>query len=88
MKDIFTKNESPYNLRNNSRHENDLEIYKFKAFTYGECSLRNLGPFIWNALPTELKNAKSLFSFKKLINTWDGLNCSCKLCKSIAPTAN
>ena len=85
MKDIFTKNESPYDLRDNSRHENDLENQRFKAFTYGECSLRTLGPNIWNALPTELKNAKSLYSFKKLITTWDGLNCSCKMCKAINP---
>ena len=80
MKDIFTKNENPYNLRNNIRHENDLLNQSFKAFTYGECSLRFLGPRIWNALPTEIKNAKSLNVFKTLINTWDGPNCNCKMC--------
>ena len=85
MNDLFAKNDSPYNLRNNSRHTNDLKTHRFKAFTYGECSLRNLGPNIWNALPTDLKNAKSLLSFKKLINAWDGLNCSCKMCKALVP---
>ena len=80
MKDIFTRNENPYNLRNNIRHENDLLNQCFKAFTYGECSLRFLGPRIWNALPTKIKNAKSLNVFKTLINTWDGPNCNCKMC--------
>ena len=84
MKDIFTRNENPYNLRNNSRHENDLLNQNFKAFTYGECSLRNLGPKIWNALPMEVKNAKSLNIFKTLIDTWDGPNCSCKMCVRVS----
>ena len=57
MKDIFIKNENPYRLRDNARHENDLVMSHYKAFTYGECSLRVLGPKIWNALPIEFKNA-------------------------------
>lgn len=85
MKDIFTKNENPYNLRNNLRHENDLLNQDFKAFTYGECSLRVLGPKIWNSLPTEFKNAKSLHCFKKLISTWNGPRCSCKMCLALNP---
>ena len=44
MKDIFTRNENAYNLRNNSRDENDLLPQRYNAFTYGECSLRVLGP--------------------------------------------
>ena len=85
MKDIFVKNENPYDLRDNSRHNNDLENPRFKAFTYGECSLRVLGPNIWNALPIELKNSESLFTFKKLIKTWEGPRCTCKMCRAIHP---
>ena len=81
MKSIFTKNENPYRLRDNSRHVNDLLVSNYKAFTYGECSLRVLGPKIWNALPNEFKNAKSLYTFKQLIKTWDGPTCSCKMCQ-------
>ena len=40
MKDIFVKNRHTYNLRNNLRHVNDLELQNFKGFTYGECSLK------------------------------------------------
>ena len=85
MKDIFVKNENPRVLRNNERHENDLEIPSYKGFTYGECSLRTLGPNIWNALPTELKNTKSLNVFKNLLKTWDGPRCRCKMCKALNP---
>ena len=85
MKDIFVKNESPYNLRDNSRHINDLVNNRYRAFTYGECSLRTLGPTIWNALPSNIKNAKTLFAFKNFMKTWDGPTCSCKMCKSLNP---
>ena len=64
MEYIFAKNHNAYNLRDNSRHENDLKSQNFKAFTYGECSLRVLGPNIWNALPTDFKNYKSLLLLK------------------------
>ena len=80
MKDIFTRNENTYNLRNNSRHENDLLPQRYNAFTYGECSLRILGPNVWNSLPIDMKNAQSLQVFKNLINTWDGPTCNCKIC--------
>ena len=85
MKDIFIKNENPYQLRNNSRHTNDLETQRFRAFTYGQCSLRVLGPTVWNALPIELKNCTNLNKFKKLIKTWDGPRCTCKMCASLNP---
>ena len=85
MKYIFTKNQNTYILRDNSGHKNDLKIQNFKAFTYGECSLRVLGPSIWNALPTDFKDSKSLIVFKKLIKTWDGPVCHCKMCNAINP---
>ena len=85
MKDIFIKNENPRVLRNNERHANDLKIPSYNGFTYGECSLKTLGPNIWNALPTELKNSKSLSVFKNLLKTWEGPRCNCKMCKAINP---
>ena len=84
MKNIFVKNNQTYNLRDNSRHANDLELQTFKGFTYGACSLKVLGPKIWNALPTAFKNSISLFAFKKLIKTWDGPVCDCKMCKALS----
>ena len=43
MKYIFEKNQNAYNLRDNSKHENDLKSQNFKAFTYGECSFKSAG---------------------------------------------
>ena len=85
MKDIFAKNENPYQLRDNTRHTNDLNINRPKGFTYGSCSLRNLGPMIWNALPNEFKYAMTLSKFKMLMKTWDGPRCNCKLCIALEP---
>ena len=85
MKDIFVKNESPYQLRDNARHTNDLKIHRFKGFTYGSCSLINLGPMVWNALPNEFKYAMTLSKFKMLIKTWDGPRCTCKMCTALDP---
>ena len=85
MTDIFAKKQNNYQLRDNSRHQNDLINQESKAFTYGQCSLRVLGPKIWNALPTEMKDSVSLVVFKNLIKTWDGPSCECKLCKAIDP---
>ena len=85
MKDILVKNQNPYNLRDNSRHQNDLKNQNFNAFTYGECSLKVLGPKIWNALPTDFKNSESLHVFKNLIKIWNGPTCNCKMCKAMNP---
>ena len=67
MKEIFVKNENPYYLRKNDRHVNDLVNPSYNAFTYGECSLRTLGPKMWNALPTEFKDCKPLLAFKMFL---------------------
>ena len=48
--------------------------------------LRVLGPNIWNALPTDFKNSKSLFTFKN--KTWDGPVCNFKMCKAINPATS
>ena len=83
MKDIFVKNESPYQLRDNARHSNDLKTHCYKGFTYGACSLKNFGPMVWNALPNELKYATTLSNFKNLIKIWDGPRCRCKMCTAL-----
>ena len=77
MKDIFVRN----NRSENSRRPNDLSKPSVQGCTYGSNSLRSLGPNIWNSLPEDFKSAQSLKIFKKLISTWDGESCSCKLCR-------
>ena len=86
MKDIFVKNQDPYGLRNNNRHQYDLTNQGFKAFTYGESSLRVLGPKVWNSLPQHFKSEDNLETFKKLIKAWGGYHCKCKMCKRTNPS--
>ena len=76
MKEIFHLNDR----RENSRRPNNILIPKIKAYTYGENSLNFVGPKIWNSLPENVKGAKSLFCFKKLLKSWNGENCSCRMC--------
>ena len=76
MKNIFIRQ----NRRENSRNPNNLVTYMENAVTYGENSLKALGPKIWNSLPDYFKEKRSLDSFKKLINTWNGVKCKCAMC--------
>ena len=82
MKNIFIRK----NYRENSRYPENLSVQKINAFTYGENSLKSLGPKIWNSLPSSFKEKRSLFSFKNLINTWDGLTCKCIMCNKLNDT--
>ena len=48
--------ECPQTFRGNSkRYNNDLKVPIRNSVTFGDKSVRVLGPHIWNMLPTELK---------------------------------
>ena len=74
MKQIFTINTT----RDSS--SNKLFVKARKNKKYGQNSLKSLGQQIWNALPNEMRNSESLFTFKRLIKTWSGPSCQCSLC--------
>ena len=79
MKDIFIKN-----VRRGG--SNKLYVQSHRAKTYGEKSLKTLGPKIWNDLPEDIRTATSLSRFKILIKTWSGPSCNCNLCYHQAHT--
>ena len=62
MSELFTLREMKYNLRNG----NALTSYK-PCTSYGIDSVSHLAPKIWNQIPTEIKNSKSLNIFKAKI---------------------
>ena len=72
MKNIF--------IKNTRSESNKLYVQSHKAKTYGERSLRTLGPEIWNALPDDIRNETSIDTFKNLIKTWTGPSCTCNMC--------
>ena len=79
MNEIFKFSEnSAYNLRSGET----LVRHNTKTNHYGIESISNLGAKIWTILPSELKNANSLETFKSKIKKWIPTNCPCKLCKS------
>ena len=76
--EIFTKNEAT----NHFRSKSDFRIPKVRTELYGKCPLRYLGPVIWNTVPLQLKQIKSLNGFKILIRNWKPNNYPCRLCKT------
>ena len=79
--EIFTKNEAT----NHFRSKSDFIIPKVRTELYGKCTVRYLGPVIWNTVPLQLKQIKSLNGFKNLIRNWKPNNCPCRLCKNYIP---
>ena len=77
MKDIFHFAQKPYNLRNDST----LERRANRTVYFGTESISSLAPKIWEIVPCEIKNAKSLDIFKKRIKLCTTDKCPCRLCK-------
>ena len=78
MEEIFTFKKMDYSLRNNT----SLKVNKLKTVYYGTESLTNLGSKIWNLLPNEYKELKSLSTFKSKISNWVTDECPCRICKT------
>ena len=66
-----------------SQQNLNLKVVRANQSKSGEKSLRVLRPKIWDRLPPHVKNAESLFAFKRLIKTWDDVSCKCNLCREI-----
>ena len=77
VKDIFHVVQKPYNLRNDStlQRRRNCTVYN------GTKSMSFLAPKIWEIVPCEIKNAKSLGIFKEKIKLWTADKCPCRLCK-------
>ena len=77
MKNIFTSKENARVLPNN------IVIKSHNSATYGDKSLMQLGPKIWNALPEKIKSETSYKKFKEYIDLWLGPKYRCNICKSL-----
>ena len=75
MKDIFHSVQKPCNLRNDST----LQRRRNRTMYFGTESISFLAPKIWEIVPCEIKNAKSLDIFFK--NKALGNRCPCRLCE-------
>ena len=75
MKEVFEIVEGPYALRN----ELELKSRKMHCVRYGIETASFVGARVWNSLPSDLKQCKSLELFKSKIKNWIPENCPCKL---------
>ena len=71
------KQSATYSLRD----KNELYNKNPETVTYGTESISFLASKIWSIVPQEIKNYKSLDSFKKSIKKWKPI-CPCWLCKT------
>ena len=78
LKDFFELRENSHNVRNFQVIKNDL----IKTVRYGQETISYRGPQLWSLVPTTIKSAETLISFKSKIKSWIALNCPCKLCKT------
>ena len=76
LNEIFEFTDPTYNLRTVK-----TKSYLIRTVKYGTETLSYLAPKIWNMLPAECTNAKSLGEFKSKIKNWTPENCPCRLCK-------
>ena len=74
LQNLFIKN------NNSSRRKNDLEIPTRNTVTFGDKSIRTLGPHIWNSLPEDIKAETSFKVFKKSLEDWFRPKCKCNAC--------
>ena len=76
--DIFSfRHENDYNLR----HTSEFNIRNVRTVYNGTETVSFLGPKIWDLVPQDIKQKKSLAGFKNAIKLWKPTNCPCRLCK-------
>ena len=81
MSVLFKLKETKYNLRNGSA----LVPTNKKTTNFGINSVSYLAPNIWDQVPEETKDSKSLNIFKQKIKAWIPLKCPCTLCELYIP---
>ena len=82
MTQVFEEKDVPYNFR----ESNSLALPKAKITLYGIDTVRYIGKNLWEALPTEIKEAQSLVVFKRKIKLIRNFDCSCRMLKNFVPS--
>ena len=77
MSELFRVKERKYNLRNKDALVSNCS----RSTNYGLNTISHLAPKIWEIIPNEIKNSKTLSIFKMKIKTWIPNNCPCNICR-------
>ena len=75
MKELFAPKMSSYDLRNN----NSFKRRRVNSVWHGTESVSYLGPKIWDLVPNEIKESKSLNALKFKIKRGVSERCSCRI---------
>ena len=77
MKGVSEFTDVRYNLRNQSKCNRSMSCTE----RYGIEMASSVGPKLWDKVPTEIKNSKSIDEFRVQIKSWAPKDCPCKICK-------
>ena len=77
MSELCYQKVNHYDLRN----PYEFSILNVNVF-HGQASIKYLGPFIWQLVPSEFKDLNTVSVFKAAIRKWKPNNCPCRLCKT------
>ena len=64
------------------RHFQKIANTKKNSVEMGLETISYRAPQLWNLVPTDIKDALSLLTFKKKIKSWYCDSCPCRLCKA------
>ena len=81
MKEIFCERTVTYNLRNN----NEFLLPRVRTTSYGSETIKYIGQRLWLSVPQHIRDAQSINEFKKQIRSWNGADCTCRLCRTFIP---
>ena len=77
MWNLFEKKITKYDLQ----YFDVLKLNKTNTNRHGLNSIIFRGSLLWNTIPNEFKQARSLIEFKRKIKQWDGNCCTCLSCR-------
>ena len=63
------------------RYSNVLDLPQVRTTQFGKKSFRFAAATLWNTLPNHFRTENSFSQFKSLIQSWNGSDCHCSMCK-------
>ena len=83
MNQVFLERETNDNVSSHTRSRSNFYNFSNPRTTrYGLEALRNIGPQIWNMIPSDIKELNTLAKFKSEIKKWVPDKCPCRLCRT------
>ena len=82
IRELLPKSDISYNLRNS----NDFITSRVNNVFWGEETIRNIGPKIWDLLPLDIQISSILNSFILKVKKWKPDKCPCRVCKVYVPS--